>query len=87
MSKRRITVNLDEDVVAALEAAAGRSVSAVANAVLREGLAIHAHRAALLRWLDQLNAEHGEPTEQDLAAADRLLDAAERGEDGASSAA
>jgi len=31
MKKRRVTLNLDEDVVAALESIQGRSVSAVAN--------------------------------------------------------
>ena len=80
MNKRRVTVNLDADVAQVLDSVEGRSRSAVVNAVLREGLAAHAHRVALLEWLDELNAEHGAPTEADLAAADRLLDALEHGD-------
>ena len=74
MKKRRVTLNLDEDLVEALEAMEGRSLSAVANEALREAVADEAHRAALLRWLDELNREYGAPTEADLAAADALLD-------------
>jgi hypothetical protein len=74
MKKRRVTLNLDEDVVAALESAGGRSLSDTANRALREVTAALAHRRALLAWLDELDAEHGAPTAEDLAAADRLLD-------------
>lgn len=87
MKKRRITLNLDEDVVEALEAMQGRSLSAVANDALREAVAMEAHRAALLRWLDELDAKYGAATPEERAAARALLDAVERGEDPGTSAA
>jgi len=77
VKKRRVTLNLDEDVAEALEAVEGRSMSAVANEALRQAVAAESHRAALLRWLDVLDEEYGPPTEADLAAADRLLDEVE----------
>lgn len=82
MKKRRITLNLDEDVVEALEGLEGRSLSAAANAALREAVQLEAHRAALLRWLDELDAKYGTPTEEEKAAAEAMLDAFERGEIG-----
>lgn len=82
MKKRRITLNLDEDIVEALEAQGGRSLSAAANAALREAVEMEAHRAALLEWLDELDAKYGAPTTEQLAAADALLDELERGETG-----
>ncbi|MDQ4089035.1 MAG: hypothetical protein M3163_01830 [Actinomycetota bacterium] len=77
MKKRRVTLNLDEDVVAALESVAGQSMSAVANEALRQAVAAEAHRAALLRWLDELDAEFGPPSASDFDVAQRLLDEAE----------
>jgi len=74
MKKRRVTLNLDADVVAALEAVGGRSLSDTANRALREATAALAHRKALLAWLDELDAADGVPAPEDLAAADRLLD-------------
>jgi hypothetical protein len=74
MSKRRVTLNLDADVVDALEAAGGRSLSDTANRALREVTTTLAHRRALLEWLDELDAEHGSPSASDFEAADRLLD-------------
>jgi hypothetical protein len=74
MKKRRVTLNLDADVVAALEAAGGRSLSDTANRALREATAALAHRRALIAWLDELDAADGGPGPDDLAAADRLLD-------------
>jgi hypothetical protein len=53
MNKRRVTLNLDEDVVEALEAVGGRSMSSVANDALREALELAAHRLALREWLDE----------------------------------
>ncbi|HLI60243.1 MAG TPA: hypothetical protein VKV21_11325 [Solirubrobacteraceae bacterium] len=75
MKKRRLTLNLDEDVVAALEAIEGRSVSAVANAALRGAIAAEAHRAAMLRWLDELDAEYGAASADEISAAEALLEA------------
>lgn len=74
MKKRRVTLNLDEDVVAALEAAGGRSLSDTANRALRDATAALAHRRALIEWLDELDATHGAPSSADLAQADQILD-------------
>lgn len=87
MKKRRVTLNLDEDVVQALQAAEGRSLSAVANEALRQAVTAEAHRAALLRWLDTLDERHGPPTQGDLAAADELLNQALGDHNGDESAA
>ncbi|MGH3480201.1 MAG: BrnA antitoxin family protein [Pseudonocardiaceae bacterium] len=87
MKKRRVTLNLDEDVVEALEAVGGRSMSSVANDALREALEVAAHRAALREWLDELDDKHGAPSPEELAAAKDLLDAVKHGEiDGTSAA-
>lgn len=87
MKKRRVTLNLDEDVVEALEAIGGRSMSSVANEALREALELAAHRVALREWLDELDDKHGPPTAEQLAAADALLRAVKHGElDGTSAA-
>ncbi len=77
MTKRRVTLSLDEDLVEALESVGGRSLSAVANAALRQAVTAEANRAALLHWLDELDEQHGPPTPADLALADDLLDTAE----------
>jgi len=87
MKKRRVTLNLDEDVVEALQAVAGRSLSAVTNEALRQAVTAEAHRAALLRWLDELDEQHGRPSPADLALADGLLDEAEGHRGGGESAA
>lgn len=87
MKKRRVTLNLDDDVVEALEAVGGRSMSSVANDALREALELAAHRVALREWLDELDHKHGAPSPEQLAAAKALVDAAKHGEmDGTSAA-
>lgn len=87
MKKRRVTLNLDEDVVEALEAAGGRSMSSVANDALREALEVAAHRAALREWLDELDEKYGAPSTEERVAAKALLDAVKHGEiDGTSAA-
>ena len=80
MRKRRVTLNLDEDVAEALEAVSGRSMSSVANDSLREALEVQAHRTALRAWLDELDDRYGAPTPEQFAAADALLEAARHGE-------
>lgn len=45
MNKRRITLNLDAEVVEAMEGLGGPSLSSVANVALRQGLALAAHQA------------------------------------------
>ncbi|MGH3875157.1 MAG: BrnA antitoxin family protein [Pseudonocardiaceae bacterium] len=87
MKKRRVTLNLDEDVVEALEAVGGRRMSSVANDALREALEVAAHRAALREWLDELDHKHGAPSPEQRAAAKALLDAVEHGEMNGTSAA
>lgn len=74
MKKRRVTLNLDEDVAQALESIGGRSLSATANDALREAVAAAAHRAALARWLDELDGVHGQATPEEAAAAEALID-------------
>jgi Arc/MetJ-type ribon-helix-helix transcriptional regulator len=86
MSKRRITLNLDADVVEALQAVGGSSMSAVANEALRDALERKAHQAAMAAWLEELYSEHGRPSEADYADADAFLATLEHG-DGATSAA
>lgn len=87
MKKRRITLNLDEDLVEALEDLGGRSLSAAANETLRDAVSSAAHRAALLRWLDELDAHLGSPSPSQLVAADEILDSAEGAKGGGESAA
>lgn len=74
MKKRRVTLNLDEEVVAALEAAGARSLSAAANEALHRAVAADAHRAALTRWLDELDDQHGRATEEESSEVEALLD-------------
>jgi hypothetical protein len=69
MKKRRVTLNLGEDVAEALEAVGGRSMSSVANDALREALELTAHRVALCEWLDELDDKYGAPSAEQLAAA------------------
>jgi hypothetical protein len=77
MNKRRVTLNLDEDVIEALESVQGKSVSSVANVALRSAIAGEAHRAALLRWLDELDAEHGSASPAEIAAVEALVEQVE----------
>jgi hypothetical protein len=74
MKKRRVTLNLDHDVVEALEALGARSLSAAANDALRLAVAEEAHRAALGRWLNDLDAVHGRATPEETQAIEALLD-------------
>lgn len=74
MKKRRVTLNLDADLVEALESLEGRSISSAANEALRDAVAVTAHRAALLRWLDELDSEHGSASPTEAAAAEALVD-------------
>ena len=74
MKKRRVTLNLDEDVVEALESLGARSLSSAANDALRQAVATEAHRSALARWLDELDAAQGGASPEDTMAIDLLLD-------------
>ena len=75
MTVRKLSVALDDDVAAAAAAAAerhGLSLSAWLNHAAAQALAIEDGLAAVAEW----EAEHGALTEEELAAADALLDAA-----------
>jgi len=87
MKKRRVTLNLDEDVLEALEAIGGRSLSATANEALRGAVAVAAHQAALSRWLDELDERLGPPSAEEYDRADATLDAAMGRTEDSSSAA
>lgn len=89
VKKRRVTLNLDEDVVEALQAigSGDRSMSAVANDALREAVEKEGHRLALLEWLDELDATYGRASDEERAKADALLDELHRGTAGDTSAA
>ena len=76
MKKRRVTLNLDEDIVAALKGMDAPSISAAANAALREAVDVELHRLALGAWLEEMAAEHGPPSADDYAAARAVLDEA-----------
>lgn len=74
MSKRRVTLTLDEDIVEALRQREARSLSAVVNAALREAIESDNHRKAALKWLDELNAKYGKATPAEAAEIDAWLD-------------
>jgi len=74
MSKRRVTLTLDEDLVEAFQHREGRSLSAVVNAALREAMESENHRKAALKWLDELNTKYGKATPEETAEIDAWLD-------------
>ena len=57
--KRKISVTLDADLVAAVEADAGQNLSARVNAALRADLEDRNRQRALAALLDRLGAERG----------------------------
>lgn len=81
MSKRRVTLTLDEDLVEAFQQREGRSLSAVVNAALREAMESENHRKAALRWLDELNAKYGKATPEEQAENEAWLDEIRFGDD------
>jgi predicted transcriptional regulator len=73
MAVRKLSVALDDEVAAQVVQAAeraGMSVSAWLNHAAENKLAIEAGLDAVREW----EADHGELTAEELAAADRLLD-------------
>lgn len=81
MKKRRVTLSLDDDVVQALEALGARSLSAAANDALRGAVAAEAHRAALVRWLEEVDAAHGGVNPAEAEGIEALLQDLETGTD------
>lgn len=70
--KRKISVTLDADLLAELERASG-SVSGQLNEALRAEVARRRRRAALLRFLDELEESEGPlDTPEDVAAMQRI---------------
>jgi len=73
MAVRKLSVALDDDVAAAAATSAkrrGLSLSAWLNAAAARALAIEDGLAAVAEW----EAEHGPLTDEELAAADAVLD-------------
>ncbi len=62
VAKRKVSVSLDEDLVAELEAGE-ESVSAQVNVAVRENLEHRRHQRLLAELLDELDAKYGPPEE------------------------
>lgn len=74
LSKRKVSVTLDADLVAAIEAEGGENLSAEVNAALRAELARRHRQQALGRFLDHLAEERGRlDTPQDEAEIARYM--------------
>jgi hypothetical protein len=74
MSKRRVTLTLDEDLIEALGQQHARSLSAAANASLRQAIESDNHRKAARRWLADLDAKYGKATPEEQAENEAFLD-------------
>lgn len=77
MAVRKLSVALDDDVAAAAATSAerrGLSLSAWLNDAATRALVTEDGLAAVAEW----EAEHGQLTDEELAAADAVLDAATR---------
>lgn len=85
MNTRRITLELHEEVVEALDALLEPRRSAVANDALRKALSeeIEAKAAqdySLRDWLDELDAKYGAATPEAAAEIDAFMDRFRRGD-------
>jgi predicted transcriptional regulator len=74
MSKRRVTLTLDEDLIDALQQQHARSLSAAANASIRQAIESDNHRKAAGKWLAELDAKYGEATPEEQAENEAFLD-------------
>lgn len=74
MSKHRVTLTLDEDLIEALQQRSGRSLSAAANAALRQAIESDNHRKAALAWLTELDAKYGKASPEEEAQNEAFLD-------------
>lgn len=70
MAKRKITVTVDEDLVAAVQVGGADSMSAVVNTALAHEVDRRARGAALARLLDEWESEYG-PVPAEAASAAR----------------
>jgi post-segregation antitoxin (ccd killing protein) len=75
MSKRRVTLTLDEDIIEALRQQPARSLSAAANASLRQAIESDNHRKAAQKWLAELDAMYGTAAPHEQADNEAFLDA------------
>jgi post-segregation antitoxin (ccd killing protein) len=75
MSKRRVTLTLDEDIIEALQRQHARSLSAAANSALRQAIESDNHREAARKWLAELDAMYGTATPHEQADNEAFLDA------------
>ena len=74
VTKRKVSVSLDEDLVAELEQNAdGNSLSTEINEAIRGRVEMLAHQRALRDYLDRLDDEDGPLTEGELAWAERFF--------------
>lgn len=71
-AKRKISVSLDAELVAELEAS-GEAVSTQVNDALRELLARRRRQRRLAEWLDALDREHGVVSEKLVARYAKLI--------------
>jgi hypothetical protein len=74
MSKRRVTLMLDEDVIEALQQQHARSLSPATAPSLRQGIESDNHRNAARKWLAELDAEYGGATPDEQAENEAFLD-------------
>jgi hypothetical protein len=74
MSKRRVTLTLDDDLIQALQQLHAPSLSAAANASLRQAIESDNHRKAAGRWLDELDARYDTATPEEQAENEAFLD-------------
>jgi hypothetical protein len=74
MSKRRVTLMLDEDVIETLQQQHARSLSAATNPSLRQAIESDNHRNAARKWLAELDAEYGGATPDEQAENEAFLD-------------
>lgn len=81
-----MTLTLDEDLIEALEQRSARSLSAAANASLRQAIELDNHRKAALAWLAELNSKYGEATPEEQAENEAFLDELGFGDSGAKAA-
>jgi hypothetical protein len=74
MTKRRITVTLDEHLVERISAIGTANLSAIVNEALTEKMDRLVERKALREFLDQMYGRYGAPSKAALSDARRAFD-------------
>jgi predicted transcriptional regulator len=77
VTKRRVAVDLDEELLAALDEFGlleGRDLSAIANEAIGEVVDSAARRRRIDAWLDEQDELHGPPSREAVDRVDRWLD-------------